>query len=92
MLNPLRVALDSNQVQLEFLQTELSTGLMFAGLALGSRDQIKTKRNCKNARAAYDALLRFMGRVTFTPIESKEFADGLIVLKSKLQQLGETFS
>jgi hypothetical protein len=91
MSNSYELFRDLNQTRTEFLITELSLGLTFAGIALGSNDEAKRKRNCKNARTAYDAILRFIGQVTLTPADSKRLKNGMELLKSQLQALGETF-
>ena len=91
MSDSYRWSRDLNQTRTDFLTTELSLGLTFAGIALGSDDEAKTKRNCKNARTAYDAVLRFMGQVRLTPADSTRLRDGMELLKSQLQTLGETF-
>ena len=80
-----------NQTRTDFLTTELSLGLTFAGIALDSDDEAKTKRNCKNARTAYDALLKFIGKVALDPADSLRLAEGMELLKSQLQMLGESF-
>jgi hypothetical protein len=82
---------DLNQTRTDFLATELSLGLTFAAIALDSTDEAKTKRNCKNARTAYDAILKFIGTVTLTPADSLRLAAGMERLKSQLLALGETF-
>jgi hypothetical protein len=84
-----RLLLDSNQVRSDFLKTELSLGLTFADIALSSDDDVKTKRNRNNARTAYEALVKFMGHVSLTPADSAHMANGMALLKSQLQQLGE---
>ena len=91
MSNFYRSSRDWNQVRTEFLTTELSLGLTFADIALSSNDEVKTKRNCKNARTAYNALLKFIGQVNLTPADSLRLAEGMERLKSQLMALGETF-
>jgi hypothetical protein len=82
---------DLNQARSDFLITELSVGLTFADIALSSNDEAKTKRNCKNARNAYDSVLKFIGEVKLTPADSTRLSNGMERLKSQLQALGETF-
>ena len=82
---------DLNQTRTDFLTTELSLGLTFANIALGSDDEVKTKRNRKNARTAYDSILRFIGGVKLTPADSARLNEGMKLLKSQLVALGETF-
>lgn len=82
---------DSNRVSVEFLKTELDTGLMFSKMALTSDNDEKSDRNRKHARTAYDALLRFIGRVSLTLEDAEHLKAGIAELKSQLQRLGETF-
>jgi hypothetical protein len=50
-------------------------------------------RNQKNARSAYDAILRFLPRSipAMSAIERQTMEDKLRELKNRLQQLGENF-
>ena len=82
---------DSNAVSIEFLKTELSTGLLFADLALGAGDPEKKSRNTKNARTAYEAILKFIVRVTLDDDDTRHMTEGMTLLKSHLRELGETF-
>lgn len=91
MDDPHTFNLDLNQTRADFLKTELSVGLTFADIALNSKDDAKTERNRKNARSAYDAILKFIGGVALSKGESEEMASGMARLKSQLQELGEVF-
>lgn len=83
--------MDFDDVSLEFLFTELSSGLTFAKLALSaqSADTDKFKRNSHNARIAYDTILRFQPRVNMLDADKTKLAEGLNALKRVLRSLGE---
>lgn len=82
---------DSNATSVEFLNIEADTGLLFAGIASQSETDEKKVRNCANARAAYDTILRFVKRVTLTEAEAKHLEGKVAKLKLELQTLGESF-
>ncbi|PYV55278.1 MAG: hypothetical protein DMG97_01035 [Acidobacteria bacterium] len=80
---------DPTSAEIDFLRSELSTGLTLTGIALDSRDQARRNRNCANARKAYDAVKRFVPRVALSPDETNEINSRLEHLRSELQRLGE---
>ena len=81
---------DFQSVSAIFLQTELNTGLTFAGIALTpALGAEKVARNRANARAAYDSLLRFKDSVALTPEQSAVFDLGFARLRDQLRELGE---
>ena len=80
---------EPNAADIEFLRTELLTGLTLSKIALASTHADKTERNRVNARKAYDAVLHFMPRVILTEDEAREINDKLALLKTELQRLGE---
>ena len=83
--------MDFDDVSLEFLFTELSSGLTFASVALSAQpgDTEKIKRNSHNARIAYETILRFQPRVNMLDAEKTRLAEGLDELKKVLRSLGE---
>ena len=85
--------MDFDDVSLEFLFTELSSGLTFANVALSAQpgDTEKVKRNRHNARVAYDSILRFQPRVNMLDADKTRLAEGLKELKELLRLLGEKF-
>ena len=75
------------QLRVAFLCSEIVLGIMFADLALSASDVRKRLRNTKNARRAYDTVLRFMDRVDRGDVES--MAKAFDALNRKLIELGE---
>ncbi|HKU23509.1 MAG TPA: hypothetical protein VJQ50_21035 [Terriglobales bacterium] len=73
----------------EFLIVECDTGLTFADSALRSKDPDRIALGRRNARAAYDTILRFVGRIGFSPGEASALHAKMARLKSKLVDLGE---
>ena len=80
-----------NATGLDFLMTEVTTGLTFSKIALsgGRDDPDKVQRNTWNARKAYDAVLRFRERVQMSKAESEALDSEMEQLRSDLLQLGE---
>lgn len=82
--------MDNAPAKIEFLFTELKTGLTFARIALNTKaNDTKMERNRKNARKAYDCLLHFQGRISLSRVEKMKFEEGKKELKAALQRLGE---
>jgi len=79
-----------NRPQIQFILTELSTGLTLSTLAGERQGAAKTRTRIK-ARAAYDSALRFVDRLVLREEESHEIRTGLETLKKRLKALGETF-
>ena len=73
----------------EFIRTELKTGLTFSNIALQAKDTAKISRNTANARKAYDTLLRFMDRSMLSDEDLAELDPMLLRLKTNLLELGE---
>jgi len=86
MANPF---LDADAVGLEFLRTEVATGLTFSKIALETKDESKIVRNRANARKAYDAVLHFAPGTSLSAEEAQQIDASMALLKSALQQLGE---
>ena len=66
-------------------------GITFARTAMNSSDEEISATATRNARRAYDIVLRFLSRVSLKQLEEKELRERLASLKSDLQNLGETF-
>jgi hypothetical protein len=88
MARPLK-APDPIPAEVEFLRTEVRTGLTLSAIALRGGDKSRVGRNRVNARKAYDALLHFIPKVPLTNEEAGEINVKLAELKSELRLLGE---
>jgi hypothetical protein len=75
--------------KVRFLMSELETGLTFANLAMDSSDAEKIATNTRNARKAYETILRFLPETALTQTDEREIAAALSALQSELQVLGE---
>ena len=73
----------------EFLRTEFRVGLTAIKIAQTAKDEARRNRNRRNAQAAYDAVLRFLPKLTLTSKEVDEVQSGLATLKAELQKLSE---
>jgi len=81
---------DFTRSSYEFLVTEVETGLTFARIALDEKtDEDKITRNTRNARAAFDAVLRFRDRVALGAPEAALLERTMADLRRNLVQLGE---
>lgn len=80
--------MDQDAVSVEFVKTELETGITFADLALSAKYADKIERNKANARKAHDTALKFWNRLT--PQDASELDAILGRLRSKLRELGES--
>jgi len=78
-----------NRTGADFLMIEAQTALTFSGIALGSHDEVKKRRNCRFARLAYDTVLRLSDKVTFTDHDKRILSRDLRRLKGELRSLGE---
>jgi hypothetical protein len=72
----------------EFLKTELETGITLADLALSAKYADKRERNKANAHKAQDTALRFWNKLT--PADAAELGAILEHLRSKLRELGDS--
>ena len=82
----------SDGIGVDFLRTELQTGLTFARVALSARpnDIDKIQRDTKNAREAYDSFLKFRERVSLSEDEKQEITEQAEKLKDALRKLGQS--
>ena len=83
---------NSDPSNIGFLFAELRTGLTFANIAISaSADKPeRIERSRKNARKAYDTLLKFQPRTSLSEAERIKFAVGLDELKKALRKLGDS--
>ena len=80
---------DAGETGVEFLRTELRTGLTMARIALEAQSRKKVDRNRANARKAYDTALRFIAKTTLKEEEADEIRGMITRLKLALADLGE---
>lgn len=78
-----------NATNADFLRIDVETALTFSGLALETDNDDKKQRNRKNARKAYNTILRLSQNVTFTPSEEAYMHEMMSRLKNDLALLGE---
>jgi hypothetical protein len=83
----LRQQFENNQVQ--FLLTEVDTGITFCNVANSSDNAEKTRRNTAHAREAHDSALHFLPKAHFDAGAKTEFDAKMVQLKSLLRDLGE---
>lgn len=75
----------------EFLKAELATCNTLSDIALETDHPDKRQRNRKNARLAYDTVVRNQPRVLLTEEQTHYVSRTLLNLRKKLEQLGEPF-
>ena len=80
-----------NRSWVNFVTVDLNLGLTFSHIARGLVTQETQHRARRNARTAYDTVVRFLDRVSPTPAEAVSIGKKLARLKSELEQLGECF-
>ncbi len=73
----------------EFLRAELVAGMTRANIAQNTSNGSKKQRNRKEARKAYDAILRFLPQTFLRRDEKEQIDSRLVELKSALRALGE---
>jgi len=86
----IRMQFECNMLQ--FLHSELETGMTFASVALDSQTEEKRLRNRQNARKAYDTAKHFLEEhAARSTVAQPDLLEGIIKLRSLLVQLGERF-
>ncbi len=83
-------ALRSESKIVKALKTDLKVGLTFAAIALQRSDDLERQRNRRNARVAYETVLRFAKRVPLAPSDKAEIESRAAELRAALLQLGES--
>ena len=85
-------AKDVNQNCVEFLKTDLDTGLIFASIALDAGEDFrKRQRNQANARKAHDTIAAWRRRLVLTDSDAQYIEEKLGRLTDALRRLGEEF-
>lgn len=81
-----------NRSGVEFLEVDLETALIMARIANEAEDgSDKKMRNIRNARRAYDTIVRLRKRLRPTPEQEQIVEDKLQQLRHALIELGEQF-
>ena len=75
--------------EVDFLRSEIDTGLTLCRIASETANADKIERNRSNARKAYESVLRFLPRVPLANDEHQEITSKLRKLRKRLQALGE---
>ncbi len=78
----------SHRVGVEFLLTDLRTGMTFLDLADVTHSAAIRERNRNNARVVYDTVLRLMSRLSPTEEERSNLEDRLSELRKRLIEVG----
>ena len=79
----------AGETGVEFLRTELRTGLTMAKIAREAQSRNKIDRNRANARKAYDTALHFIAKTSLMEEEAEEIRGMITKLKLALRELGE---
>ena len=88
--NHIALQSQARRVSAQFLLSETEVGLTFAAIALHSADQRRAAVTRELARTAYQAAVRYRGRVSLTDEEASEIGSRLSRLEDRLRQLGES--
>jgi hypothetical protein len=90
MVDIRKVHEDFNQRGIDFLNIDADTALTMAQIASAAdKNSEKRARNQRNARRAYETILHFGERTTFTSEQADKLDHKLRLLKAALEQLGE---
>ena len=71
------------------MRTELRVGFTAVKIAQTATDEAKRNRNRRNAQKAYEAVSRFLPKLTLISREVDELQSDLAKLKAELQKLSE---
>jgi len=80
----------ARRASVSFLMAETDVGITFADIALRCEHPRRIAETRSRARAAYQAAIRYSGRVSLTDDEAREIGLRLSRLRARLQQLGES--
>jgi len=83
----LRTSADRHASGLSFLNVELDTGNVFAGIALSTNNSRKRSRNYERARQALESFRKHRSVVDLAPAELKEITAKLKELEGRLREL-----
>jgi hypothetical protein len=84
---------DLNRTTVEFLRTDLDTGIMLARIATGARkNSERRERNTRNARMAYDTVEKLRRQAPMSTEIRNALDEKIGLLRSLLEVLGESFA
>ena len=84
---------DLNRTTIEFLRTDLDTGIMLARIATGARkNSERRERNKRKARMAYDTVVKFRRQTPMSTEIRIALDEKIGLLRSMLEVLGESFA
>ena len=78
----------SNKIGVEFLLTDLNTGLTFVEVALTTNSPVNRNRNIESAVEVYRTVTRLLPRVVPTPLEQMEIEQKLEDLRLRIREAG----
>lgn len=82
---------DFDQLTLEVLLTDVDLALTFTDVARNVSGQGAIAQTIRNARKAYNVISRERSKLAISEDDSSELDAKLVVLKRRLEELGETF-
>ena len=81
-----------NQSGVAFVLTDLDLALTFMDVADASQIEETIRRNHRNARTAYDTVLRLLEKLTPNADQRQAIDEKIASLKTRLQAVGQQFS
>jgi hypothetical protein len=82
-----------HRTTLEFLKTDLDTGIMLARIATGARmNSERRERNTRKARKAYDTVVKLRRQTPMSTEIMNAMDEKITRLRSMLEMLGESFA
>lgn len=82
---------DGNTAGIHFLLMEINLAMTFIDLAETTGIQETVTRNHRNARIAYDTILRLLPNLTPSEAQQQAIDDGLAIVKARLVAVGQQF-
>lgn len=79
------------RVMADFLRIDTETGLTFSGIALYTDSLQKRERTIREARKAFDTVIRLRRLVVLPESDSEVLERKLHRLKTELESLGQNF-
>ncbi len=80
-----RTIFDAHRMGAAFLLADLDLAMTFLDVAATSDKRKSSQRNQKNARTAYDTVLRFLPRLSLTAVETSAIHEKVSALRIRLE-------